>query len=418
MFGFPSNSSSNNKLRVAYMLSRFPSVYETFVLNEMVWMRKQGIDVHIFSTMSPKPGPVHRRAQGMMDVVHYSPLLSWPLVKANLFFLLHQPVTYLWTLFWVMKVTCSSPRYMAYVLALFPKSVLFARLIQSLGTQHVHAHFVWTQQIAALIASRLLGLTNSVTVHAFELFTQNRTVVRSQLEAADRIITISEHNRQLIADLCRNTSRDDITVVHLGVDLDQFTPGPPPSGAHIRLLSVGNYIEKKGHKYLIEACNVLTQRGFDFSCSIVGDGSDRPALEALINRYGLNDRVKLTGALEQRSVRRLYQGSDIFALACIVARNGDRDGMPTVLIEAMASGIPVITTPVTGIPELVIDGETGFLVPQRDATALADTLQRLISDAELRACVGQKARQRAVEDFDVQRNASILASLFQEMVKR
>jgi glycosyltransferase involved in cell wall biosynthesis len=181
---------------------------------------------------------------------------------------------------------------------------------------------------------------------------------------------------------------------------------------------VGNYIEKKGHKYLIEACNILAQRGIDFSCSIVGDGSDRPALEALISRYGLNDRVKLTGALEQRSVRRLYRDSDIFALACVIARNGDRDGMPTVLIEAMACGIPVITTPVTGIPELVIDGETGFLVPQRDATALADTLQRLMSNAELRACVGQNARQRAVEDFDVQRNAAILVGLFQEMVKR
>jgi glycosyltransferase involved in cell wall biosynthesis len=419
MIDMPSNSSGSNNLRIAYMLSRFPSIYETFVLNEMVWMRKQGIDVHIFSTMSPKSGPVHHRARQMMDAVTYSPLLSWLVVKTNLFFFFHQPVTYLRTLFWVIRATCSSPWYMAYVLVLFPKSVLFAGLIQSLGIQHVHAHFVWTQQIAALIASRFLDLTNSVTVHAFELYTQKRTVVRSQLEAADHIITISEHNRQYIADLCRNKSDDDVTVIHLGVDLEQFSPNPArPRGATIQLLSVGNYIEKKGHKYLIEACDILAQRGFDFRCHIVGEGPNRPELEASIAKYRLNARVKLTGALDQRQVCQLYRHSDIFALACVVARNGDRDGMPTALIEAMASGIPVITTPVTGIPELVKDGETGFLVPQHDATALADTLQKMINDAELRTRMGEKARQRAVEGFAIQRNASDLISLFQELVKR
>jgi glycosyltransferase involved in cell wall biosynthesis len=419
MLGFPSNPTSDNKLRIAYILSRFPSVYETFVLNEMAWMRNQGTDVRIFSMMSPNPGPVHDQAQGMLDAVTYSPLLSWPVVKTNLAFLFHQPATYLRTLFWVGKITGSSPRYMAYVLALFPKSVLFTGLIRSLGIQHVHAHFVWTQQMAALIASRFLGLTNSVTVHAFELYTHNQKIVRSQLDAADHIITISEHNREVIAALCRSKSDDDVTVIHVGVDLKRFSPNPDrPHRAETRLLSVGNLIEKKGHQYLIEACHILAQRGFDFRCDIVGEGPIRSELEAGVTRYRLGDRINLTGALDQRQICHLYRHADIFALACVVARNGDRDGMPTVLIEAMASGIPVITTPVTGIPELVQDGETGFLVPERDPTALADALEWLISDVELRAGMGEKARQRAVEGFDIQDNASILSTLFQEMVKR
>jgi colanic acid/amylovoran biosynthesis glycosyltransferase len=416
MSGFHCNSGSNNKLRVAYMVSRFPHPYETFVLNEMYWIRKQGVDVCIFSMMDPKPGPVHQRAQEMMDIVHYSPLLSWPLVKANLCFLFRQPVTYLWALLWVIKATRWSPKFMVYMLALFPKSVLFARLMKSSGINHVHAQFAWTQQLAALITSRLLDLSNSVTVHAFELYTRDRRIVRSQLEAADQIVTISENNRHLIADLCQNKSLDDVAVVHLGVDLDQFVPNPKHSDTRgSQLLSVGNLIEKKGHKYLIEACHILAQRCVGFYCSIVGEGPNRPELETLITRYRLTSLVELTGALEQHKVCELYQQSDIFALACVVARSGDRDGMPTVLIEAMASGIPVVTTPVTGIPELVTDGENGILVPERDAGALADALQTLIEDKELRINMGHKARQRVAQDFDIQRNTAVLVDLFHEV---
>jgi glycosyltransferase involved in cell wall biosynthesis len=304
---------------------------------------------------------------------------------------------------------------MGLALSLFPKAVYYARIMDRREIDHIHVHFAWVQQIMAVVASNLIGVSNSVTLHAFDLFTQPPAIVRRQLEAATRLITISDFHREYIASLCPDIARDDVALVHLSLDMDQFHSGDGRGEKEIcQMLAVGRLVAKKGYEYLIEACALLFQRGLRFHCSIVGEGPRAESLESLVVEHGLESKVTFTGALAAADVRDLYQQSDIFALPCVVVGSGDRDGMPTVLIEAMASGVPVVSTPVTGIPELVTDGENGFLVPERDISALADALQTLIEDRELRLSMGLKARERVGKDFDSRVTAPKLANLFRE----
>jgi glycosyltransferase involved in cell wall biosynthesis len=341
--------------------------------------------------------------------------MSWSVLVANLYFLMRSPLKYLRAMLWVIGTTYRTPLYMGLALLLFPKAVYYARIMRLREIDHIHVHFAWVQQIMAVVASRLIRVSNSVTLHAFDLYTQNPAVVRGQLEAATRLITISDHNRDFIANLCPDIAHDDIALVRLSLDMDEFRPGERSSVNEVcQLLSVGRLVAKKGYEYLIAACALLSQRGLDFRCCIVGDGPRAETLKTLVVEHGLELKVTFAGALAAGDVRRLYQQSDIFALACVVVDSGDRDGMPTVLIEAMATGIPVVSTPVTGIPELVTDGESGFLVPERDSDALADALQTLIEDRDLRVRMGLRARERVSKDFDSQHTAPLLASVFRK----
>jgi glycosyltransferase involved in cell wall biosynthesis len=411
------DGKTRSKLRVAYLLVRFPTLYETYVYNEIYQLSKGGVEIEVFSARAAKGGPVHQRAEEVANLVqvHHSPPISGPVLAANLSFLARSPLKYLRALWWVISTTYRMPLYMGLALALFPKAVYYAGIMRANGIDHVHVHFAWVQQIMAVVAAHLIDVSSSVTLHAFDLYTQKPAVVRGQLEAATRLITISDYNRRFIADLCPNIARDDIALVRLSLDMDDFLSAhPEETNGTCQLLSVGRLVAKKGYKYLIEACARLRQRGIDFRCSIVGEGPGAESLEALVHEHGLESSVIFTGALAAGDVFRLYQQSDVFALPCVVAQSGDRDGMPTVLIEAMAIGIPVVSTPVTGIPELVTDGETGFLVPERDVPALAEALETLVKDRDLRIRMGQKARERVEMDFDSRRTASQLASVFRE----
>ncbi len=400
------------KLRIAYILSRFPHLTETFILREMVLLRQTGHEVHVFSLFDPLPYPVHQQAKTMLPYTHYSPLLrSRELVAANLRFLLRTPLRYGRALWHAVTLSRHESPILARALLLFPKAVYFARVMQQLGVEHVHAHFVWVNGIAAQVAADLIGVTVSLHPHAFGLFMRDPRDVSRQLALADGVITVSEYHRRFIADLCPRWSPAEIAIVHYGVDPREFTPRRPESqGEPIRILSVGSLTAKKGHPYLVEACAMLKERGLRFHCTIVGAGPQRESLEAQIARLGLRDEVTLTGAKTQAEVRELYAHSDIFALACTIAPDGDRDGMPNVLLEAMVTRLPVVTTPVTGIPELVVDGETGLLVPSDDASALADALFRLAEDASLRERLGERGRAKVLSEFDIRRTVAQLAA--------
>lgn len=405
----------SNELKVAYILSRFPYLTETFILREMVRLRQLGLDVHVFSLLPPLPTPVHQQAQEMMPYVHYSPfLLSANLILAQLYFLIRSPIKYIRALFMAIWQTYRERLVLLRVLLIFPKSVYFAKQMRDLKIDHIHAHFVWVNGIAAKVASDLTGITFSLHPHAFGLFMRDQECVRRQLELATGVVTVSEYHRRYIADLCPRWSLDDIKVVHYGLDPTEFTPAyVPPEDNSVRIISVGSLVEKKGHEYLIDACAQLAEKGYQFHCSIVGIGSWHSALQARIDGHHLQSRVSLLGARNQTEVKNLYHHSDIFVLACVVAQSGDRDGMPNVLLEAMAMQLPVVTTPVTGIPELVRDGETGLLVPERDVSALAQAIEQLINDKAVRHKLGQQGRQAVLAGFDIHKTAAQLGMSFQ-----
>jgi glycosyltransferase involved in cell wall biosynthesis len=340
------------------------------------------------------------------------------MIKVNLHYLWHSPRRYLRALNRTIRQTYREPTVMALAVALFPKSVYFAQQMEELGIDHIHAHFVWLGGIAAGIAADLVDVTFSLHAHAFDIFERNQQDVRMEVEGAPLVVTISNYHRAYLAALCSKMDSERIQIVHLGVDTERFRP--PEERANdgpIRILSIGRLVEKKGHQILIEACKLLVERGVAFCCQIVGSGPLHRELQAQIQRHELQKQVRLCGALDHEQVLQLHQSSDVFVLAAVVAQSGDQDGMPYVLIEAMACGLPVVTTPIAGIPDLVSDGENGLLVGQRDPSKLADALARLAADRELRCRLGRNARQTVLKDFEIRCTTDRLAGLFREVSK-
>ncbi len=404
------------QLKVAYLLHRFPYLTETFIVREMYWIRKCDVEIHIFSLLNPRVEPVHEQAQQLLPYVRYSPFLSFGVLKAQFHFFWRSPRRYCRALMKTIQQTYREPGVLLRALILFPKSVYFAQQIEAIGIDHIHAHFVWLEGIAAGIVSELTSITFTINPHAFDLFERNQRNVRSELENASKIVTVASYHRAYIADLCPTLDVNDIEVIHCGLETERFQPTDqqPPDGP-LRILSVGRLIEKKGHQYLIEACALLAERGVDYECRIVGTGPLQKLLQARIKHHGLQDRVLLLGALNEAEILELYHTSSIFTLPCVVARSGDRDGIPVVLTEAMACELPVVTTPVAGIPELVQPEETGLLVEERDANSLADALERLITDKALRKRLGQQGRRKVLEGFQSQHNVAKLAALFRQI---
>jgi glycosyltransferase involved in cell wall biosynthesis len=206
---------------------------------------------------------------------------------------------------------------------------------------------------------------------------------------------------------------EKIHTIHCGISLEEFSPSTNKKEGQVPvLLFVAQLEERKGAPYLIEACKLLSESGLDYECILIGDGAQKQLAQDLIDKYLLENRVKLVGALPQEKIKSYLDSADIFVLPCIVASDGDVDGIPVSLMEAMAMEIPTVSTRVSGIPELIIDGKSGILVDQKDEVALGNAIQNLIGDPELRKTLGVNGRQRILADFNVQKSASELGKLF------
>jgi colanic acid/amylovoran biosynthesis glycosyltransferase len=408
----------SKKTKVVYMLTRFPSVTETFILSELYWLRNHDIDVYIYSLMDPQADIVHQQAEELMPHVSYSPsLFSSKMISAQFYFIFRSTSRYFRALLNTIKHTYREPLILLKMLQLFPKSVYFARQMQISGIDHIHAHFVWLNGISAMIASTLLGITFSLHPHAFGLFSRNQTNVKRQLDSATRIVTVSEYHRKYIAALSTRHKIEDIDIVNYGIDTEAFQPDEalPPRDKTPTILSIGRFIEKKGHQFLIEACGILAKKNIQFQCTILGGGPLEEAYLELIDQLNIKDKVILLGEKSKLEIRELYQNSDIFSLPCTVAKSGDQDGVPNVLMEAMAMQVPVISTPISGIPDLIQSEENGLLTPDRDAAALAKALEQLINDEALRIELGKKGRMKVMEDFNIRSTSEKLASVFKSL---
>lgn len=405
------------RLSVAYVLFRFPVLTETFIVDEITEMRQQGADLRLFSLFRPRAGIVHRMSQHLARDVEYAPsLFSWRLVWPQLHFLLGKPLAYLGLLLRLVRQPYSRSVSKSALkrIAVFLKATWVAYRLRDSGIQLLHVHFASLPGAAAAVISRLLGIPFTVTVHAYDVYASN-DLLRMVARSASRVIAISEYNRQKVLELCTGLDEDKVVVVHCGIRRQLFTPAARPDspGASLRILSVGSLISKKGHAYLIQACQILRERGEDFYCTVIGQGPGEERLRQLARDCGVQDRVILAGGRERDEVLEAYSRSDIFVLPCVVAPGGDRDGIPVVLMEAMAMQLPVISTPVSGIPELVRHQDTGWLVPERDAEALADAIAYLASHVEERDGMVRNGSLLIEREFDITTNVSRLARIFQ-----
>ncbi len=403
-------------LNVAYILHRFPYLTETFIMREVYWLRKQGVEVKIYSLLAPTHKLVHEQAEELLSVTHYSPFISWNVIRSQFQFLRRSPIKYLKAFANLFRQTYREPAVLLRCLVLFPKSVYFAGLIRQQGADHIHSHFVWIDGIAAGVASDLLDVTFTIHPHAFGLFSRNQKAVKAELEHATQIVTISKFHKSYIQNLCPEIDPDHIHIVYCALETDVLSRcDRPPSEGPVQILAVGRLIEKKGFEYLITACRNLLDQNIDFQCNIVGGGTSKPRLQNQINQLGLEDHVCLAGSMSQKQVQEYYRNCDIFALPCVVAGDGDRDGIPVVLMEAMACEIPVVTTPVTGIPDLVQHEQTGLLVAERNADELTLALKKLIANEDLRKQLGRQGRQTILGKFEIRKNAAKMAEIFKQV---
>jgi len=264
----------------------------------------------------------------------------------------------------------------------------------------------------------LTGIPYSFTAHAKDIYVKTSpALLRDEAQAAQAVVTCTEYNRRYMSAQIGAAGVEKLHCIYHGLDLSEFAFSRPRAldSKPPLILSVARLVEKKGLSDLIFAADTLRRRDRNFRVEIVGDGPLRQSLEAQVQRMGLDDRVSFLGALPHDELRRIYQRACVFALPCVVAADGDRDGIPNVLLEAMASGVPVVSTPVSGIPEVVNSEAEGLLVPPGSPARLADAVDRLLNSPELREKLALAARAKIETSFSIERNSAQLLSLFRQV---
>ncbi|MEZ4617850.1 MAG: glycosyltransferase family 4 protein [Caldilineaceae bacterium] len=289
---------------------------------------------------------------------------------------------------------------------------------------HLHGHFCHGATTVTMLVSHMTGIPFSFTAHAKDIYLPELNpngLLQTKLAAAEFVATCTDANRQHLEQLYPGGA--PIHTIYHGLDTTKFVPVDSSSAVNSDrlpvILAVGRFVEKKGFPYLIDACQLLQERGHRFRCHIVGQPDEQSDLvRQRIEAGGLTEIVTIQGGVTQEELRQIYHDSTIFALPCFVVDNGDRDGIPNVLAEAMATALPVVSTNISGIPELVKDGDNGLLVPQKDAVALADALERLLIDGALRRQLGKAARATILDVFDSWQTTVALRKLFVDQLTK
>ncbi len=396
---------------VAYMMSRFPKLTETFILDELVAVDRQGLRVELFPLLRERGGPVHPEAEPWVRRAHYLPFLSLAILRSNVSYLVRHPRRYLGTLAAMLRGTAGSVNFLLGGIGIFPKVVHASGMMSALGVRHVHCHFATHPALAGFLIQRLTGISYSFTAHGSDLHVDRTMLCRKAAEAAF-VVTISRSNAAVFEAHCGGPI-DNLTVIHCGIDGSVFSPTERPATDRLNVICVGTLHEVKGQRYLIEAAGELVRRGVDVGLRFVGDGPDRPALESRAAELGLAERVEFLGLRKRAEVVALLANADLLVAPSVPTAGGKREGLPVVLIEAMAAGVPVVASHLSGIPELVENEVTGLTVPPGDATALADAIERLAADPALRDRLACAGRARVEAEFDLDRNARRLIGLFE-----
>jgi glycosyltransferase involved in cell wall biosynthesis/peptidoglycan/xylan/chitin deacetylase (PgdA/CDA1 family) len=398
---------------VAYVMSRFPKISETFILTEILALERRGVRVEVYPLLRERAALIHPEAAAVVARAHYLPFVSRAVLASQLHWLRRAPRAYLGAVRDVASATRGSLNFLAGGLAIVPKVAHAARLMQDAGVAHVHCHFANHPAVAGLVIGRLTGLPYSFTAHGSDLHVERRMLPEKVAEAAF-VSTISDDNRRLIVSECGGRFADKVHVVRAGIDTTLFAPhrngGRPPGP--LRVVCVGTLHEVKGQAHLVEACRLLAAGGVDVACRLIGDGPDRRRLQRAVAEAGLTGRVELAGARTRAEVAAELTAADVLVAPSVPTRRGRREGIPVVLMEAMSSGLAVVASDLSGIPELVDDGASGLLVPPGNAHALAAALRALAGDPALRGRLGARGRERVLEEFDAERTAAQLARRF------
>jgi glycosyltransferase involved in cell wall biosynthesis len=382
----------------------FPRFSETFILTEILELERLGVEVEVFSLRPPADGRFHAGLAELQAPVSY--LTSAGIRASDLWSELGGAAAELGDL---------GPQ-LAELLAVDARDALqavqLARAARRRGLTHLHAHFASAGTTVARLAARIAGITYGFTAHAKDIFHADvdRADLRRKLRDAVDVVTVSDFNLDFLR-LEFGADAHALRRVYNGLDLTSF-PFSDPADRPAVISAVGRLVEKRGFDDLLTAAALLVGQGREVELVLVGSGDQEAALRSQADRLGLGDRLRMLGGLPQHKVAQIVAQSAVFAAPCVVGADGNRDGLPTVLLEAMAIGTPCVATLVTGIPEVVEHEVTGLLVPVRDPAALASALARVLDDPDLRVGLAKAARVLVETQFDARRQAALVAAGF------
>ncbi len=399
---------------------RFPAVTETFVLREMVELERQGTPIELYVVIRQDEKVVHPEAVPYLDRLHTRPYLSRGVLAANLRWLGREPRTYLRLWRETFTDLWGTWNFLVRAIVLFPKAAAFAEDMERRGVAHVHAHFATHGAFMAYVIHGLTGITTSITAHAHDIFIRKAMLCR-KIAASRFVAVISEFNREWLARHCGDAVREKIHTVRCGVFPERYAVKALPVGSRdpsrpFQVLTVASLRDYKGIPVLIEACRLVRHRIPGLRWELIGGGPDRAALEEQIAAAGVGDVLTLAGPKPEDHVAERLRSADAFVLTSVVMPDMRMEGIPVVLMEALASGLPTVATRISGIPELVIDGDTGWLVPDRDPAAVADALAGLYNDPIEAARRGARGREHVLAEFTVSGNVARLRRLLQDAV--
>ena len=397
-------------MRLGYFYSRYPVLSQTFCDAEMLALERLGFELEIGSVYPPLTSLRHEHIADLRAPIHSAP-------PQEILKILEKRAKTNGT--WPRDLVARHERkYGPGVKAeqRARNAVYFAHHFKRRGVDHIHVHFANRAAHTAMFLKEISGIPFSVTAHGQDFMKDlgNDDLLREICAAAEFVAAETDYSRALLRQRCPASAAKTHRVYN-GMDLTRFpVPHYEISGKTPRIISVGRLVAFKGFDYLIDACAELARQGLEFTCEIIGDGPLRGDLEARIRKLDLSGRVRLVGSLSQGTVLEKLRSADIFALASMTDAQGASDVFPTVIIEAMAAARPVVSTRLAGIPESVVHGETGLLVPPEDTMALAEALSRLIQDAKLRLHYGRAGRERIEQYFGIDHTVAPLIELFEK----
>jgi colanic acid/amylovoran biosynthesis glycosyltransferase len=392
-------------MQVAYILKRYPRFSETFVVSEILAHEAAGLDIAIYALRPPIDPHFQDIIARVRAPVAY---LSAKDLRGSKFWQMLQEAAVALPDFWAKLHQAQGEDSQD-----LQQAIALAMTAQAQGITHFHAHFGTSATSVARLASLFSGIPYTFTAHAKDIYheeVQPEDMAR-KLADAKGVVTVSDYNLRFLQAQYGPVAAG-VQRVYNGLDLAQF-PYQSPRLRPATIVAVGRLVEKKGFADLIAACGLLVQEKLDFRCQIIGYGELAETLQQQIDAAGLQPWVELVGPRPQAELRAIVQGAAVLAAPCVVGGDGNQDGLPTVLLEAMALGTPCVSTDVTGIPEVLRHGETGLQVPQHNPVTLAAALGHLLQDSALRVSLATAARRLIEADFDIHRNAAQVRQLFQ-----
>ncbi len=408
-------------MKIAYLAPEIPALSATFVYNEILQLEKQGFEIQPFSVHKPKKiisnnADLLNLEQRVISI--YS--CAKKLVLKDFFYILKNYPTRFFSAFRllladIMNASFFSRTSFGLIFRFFYAFHLANNLIQS-RCEHIHVHFAHVPTDLAMYAAKLAGISFSVTAHANDLF-QRGWLLKEKVDRSCFFVTISEFNKQFLIEHGANESK--IKIVRCGVDSQEFNHSIKFKKQNLEIPKLGvvaRLIEKKGIDTLIKAVFELKKQAVQVQLYIAGSGDLLETHKELVNSLNLNEHIIFLGAIPHKDIAEFVSSLDIFILPCKKDKSGDMDGIPVVLMEAMLLGIPVISTSISGIPELVIDQETGLLVLPENSQTLALAIKKFLTDSEKKEVIVKNAIEKVKNEFDLTKNTENLANLFKHFV--